>query len=63
MLLTISLALLTFLLVGAGMAVGVIMGRPPLKGSCGGLGNDGKCGLCGRTASEVEQCPDRGRAG
>jgi len=33
------------------MAVGVIFGHQPIKGSCGGLnkiGLDGKCEICGR---------------
>ncbi|MFT6274918.1 MAG: hypothetical protein ACJAZ0_001007 [Halioglobus sp.] len=37
-------------LVMAGMAVGVMMGRGPLKGSCGGmgaLGIDTACDICG----------------
>ena len=37
-------------LVIAGMAIGVIMGKEPLKGSCGGiqkLGLKGKCEICG----------------
>lgn len=41
-----------FLLVAAGMAIGVMFGRRPISGSCGGLGAstgaDGKtsCSLC-----------------
>lgn len=48
-----SLFLISVLVVGlvmAGMAVGVIMGRSPIKGSCGGmgaLGVDTACDLCG----------------
>ena len=30
----------------AGMAVGVLLGRRPLSGSCGGLGPGGTCRLC-----------------
>jgi hypothetical protein len=41
---------LAFGLVMAAMAVGVIMGRAPIKGSCGGMGAvgiDAACDLCG----------------
>lgn len=37
------------MLVVIGMSVGVIFGRPPLKGSCGGLGNVGVERACGCT--------------
>ncbi len=46
---TFLLTLLSFLLIMLVMAVGVIFGRPPLKGSCGGLGAVGinqNCELC-----------------
>lgn len=45
--------LLSFLIMGlimAGMAVGAMAGRGPLKGSCGGLsavGIEGRCDICG----------------
>lgn len=47
-----GITLVAFLLVVAGMAVGVIMGRREISGSCGGLanqpGSDGQpsCSLC-----------------
>ncbi|HBF06906.1 MAG TPA: ApbE family protein, partial [Gammaproteobacteria bacterium] len=34
------------------MSVGVMMGRKPIAGSCGGLANvglNGECKVCGRT--------------
>ena len=37
--------LVLFLLVFAGMAIGVAMGRKPISGSCGGVGNS--CDICG----------------
>lgn len=37
------------MLVVIGMAVGVMFGRAPLKGSCGGLGNVGVERACGCT--------------
>ncbi len=39
-----------FALIIAGMAIGVIAGRAPISGSCGGVGALGieqKCDLCG----------------
>ena len=36
-----SISFVLLLLVVLGMAVGVIAGRPAIKGSCGGLGNVG----------------------
>lgn len=52
---------LTLLVVGlvvAGMAVGVIMGREPIKGSCGGmgaLGIDTACEICGGDPGRCEE--------
>ncbi len=41
------------------MAVGVLLGQKPLKGSCGGLnmvmGNDEECQFCGKK----EECEKR----
>ena len=53
------LVVLMFILIAfAGMALGVLFGRSPLKGSCGGLGND--CSLCGGRATS---CPKHKSAG
>ncbi|WP_221798590.1 (Na+)-NQR maturation NqrM [Oceanobacter mangrovi] len=50
------------LLIVAGMAIGVIMGRKPISGSCGGMsaiGMDVACDICGgdknkcKTESEI----------
>lgn len=50
----LSLFLISFVvivLVVVGMAVGVMGGREPIKGSCGGLNRlgmrDGECPICG----------------
>jgi uncharacterized protein len=46
------------LLVVAGMAIGVIFGREPIKGSCGGLnkaGVDETCELCGGNPNKCEE--------
>ena len=47
---TFVLALFVFMMIMAAMAVGVIFGRAPIKGSCGGLGAvgiDQECEICG----------------
>lgn len=43
--LTILLTFAVMLAVIGGMAIGVMSGRAPISGSCGGL-NGGKCELC-----------------
>lgn len=53
---TFVLALLVFMAIVAVMAVGVIFGRAPIKGSCGGLGAvgiDQDCEICG---GDPQQC-------
>jgi hypothetical protein len=52
-----------FGLVIAGMAIGVIMGRQPIKGSCGGmgaLGIDTACEICG---GDPRRCDEGTRDG
>lgn len=51
--------LVAMLLVVAGMSVGVIFGRKPLTGSCGGVGKalgekDYSCELCGGDEQKCE---------
>jgi hypothetical protein len=56
------ITILVFGLVIAAMAVGVIAGRPPIKGSCGGmgaLGVDTACDLCG---GNPQRCEDETRS-
>ena len=50
-------------LVMAGMAIGVMAGRPPIKGSCGGmgaLGIDVACEICG---GDPQRCDEETRDG
>ncbi len=50
-------------LVMAAMAVGVLAGRAPIKGSCGGLGAlgiDGACEICG---GDPRRCDEQTRDG
>jgi len=52
------LAFLIMLLVVLGMAVGVIFGRKPIAGSCGGIANLGiekECSICGGSREKCEE--------
>lgn len=54
------IAFFVLILVIAGMAVGVIMGRKPLKGSCGGVGAalgevDYECDICGGDPNKCDE--------
>ena len=54
------LAFLLMALVVVGMSVGVMMGRKPIAGSCGGIGATGldkSCGICG---GDVTKCEEAG---
>ena len=58
--LELFLAIGFMLLIMAGMAIGVIMGRKPLKGSCGGvaaaLGEDNyTCDICGGDPNKCDE--------
>jgi len=44
-LITLMMSFVIIALAVTGMAIGVIAGRDPIKGSCGGL-NGGGCELC-----------------
>lgn len=52
---------LVMLLVVLGMAVGVIFGRKPIAGSCGGIANLGiekECSICG---GDRQKCDEVGQ--
>jgi hypothetical protein len=58
---TFLVSILVFGFVIAGMAIGVIMGRAPIKGSCGGMGAvgiDAACDLCG---GDPQRCDEETR--
>lgn len=61
-----ALFLISALIIGlviAAMAIGVIMGREPIKGSCGGmgaLGIDTACDICG---GDPKRCDEETRDG
>lgn len=57
------ISLLVIVLVVAAMAIGVLSGRPPIKGSCGGvgaLGIDAACEICG---GDPNRCDEETRGG
>jgi len=52
------LVFVIMLLVVLGMAVGVIFGRKPIAGSCGGIANLGiekQCSICGGNREKCEE--------
>lgn len=53
------LVFIIMLLVVAGMAVGVMLGRKPIAGSCGGIANLGierdECPICGGNSAKCEE--------
>lgn len=54
----VLLSLVIVALLIGGMAIGVLMGREPLKGSCGGmaaLGMDTSCDICGGDPQRCEE--------
>ncbi|MBV1879436.1 MAG: (Na+)-NQR maturation NqrM [Pseudomonadales bacterium] len=56
--LEILFSFVILLLLVAMMAVGVLKGRPPLAGTCGGLNNigfDGACEICGGDTNKCEE--------
>mgnify|MGYP003111001981 CR=1 FL=1 len=59
------LAFLVMGLIMAGMAIGAMAGRGPLKGSCGGLsavGIEGRCEICGDDPSLCEEQQEQSTA-
>jgi uncharacterized protein len=61
---TVLLAFLFMLLVVAAMSIGVMFGRPPIKGSCGGMAQLGLggCEICGGDPARCESSAGSGRA-
>lgn len=57
-----TLFLISFLVIGVallGMAAGVLLGRPAIKGSCGGLNQVGLNGDCACSKKEKQECQKR----
>jgi len=53
---TMILTFLFFLLIISAMSVGVMFGRKPIQGTCGGLNTSGSCEICGGIP---EKCPEQ----
>lgn len=49
-----------FLAVVAAMSVGVMRGRKPISGSCGGLNNLGVAGACEICGGDMSKCEESG---
>ncbi|MBR7889184.1 (Na+)-NQR maturation NqrM [Marinomonas sp. A79] len=61
--LTVVLAFALMLLLVAAMAVGVLMGRKPISGSCGGmssLGMEVACDICGGDKGKCDEETKKG---
>ncbi|MCP4596312.1 (Na+)-NQR maturation NqrM [Neptuniibacter sp.] len=59
---TMIFAFVFLMIVIVAMSVGVIMGRKPISGSCGGLANvgiEGKCSICGDDPQKCEEEQER----
>lgn len=61
---TLIFAFVGLLLVVAAMSVGVIMGRKPISGSCGGVGaalgeKDYTCDICGGDPNKCDEQQDQ----
>lgn len=60
-----SMFLVTFAVIGlviVGMAVGVLLGRKPIQGSCGGmsaLGMETACDICGGDQTKCDEENER----
>lgn len=58
------LVFLVMLLVVLGMSIGVIMGRKPIAGSCGGIANLGiekdECPICGGNQAKCDEANAEG---
>ena len=59
---TFLVTLIVFVMTVAAMSVGVIFGRSPITGSCGGLGAvgiDQECKICGGNPQRCESGSER----
>ncbi|MCL5041229.1 MAG: (Na+)-NQR maturation NqrM [Gammaproteobacteria bacterium] len=60
------LAFVVMAVIVIGMSVGVMAGRKPIAGSCGGIGATGvtkECGICGGDVQKCEEANPTDKAG
>jgi hypothetical protein len=55
---TILITIVIMLLVFGAMAFGVLMGRQPIKGSCGGMSAIAAGGTCEVCGGNPDRCPE-----
>ena len=51
---TVYITILIFGLAILGLSIGVIFNNRPIQGSCGGIGADESCTICGGDAQKCE---------
>ena len=51
---TVYLSIIIFGLAILGLSIGVIFDNKPIQGSCGGIGADGDCTICGGDPQKCE---------
>lgn len=59
---TLIFTFIALLFIIIAMSVGVLMGRKPISGSCGGLANvgiEGKCSICGDDPQKCDEEQER----
>ncbi len=58
MMITLALVFFAMLLILGAMSIGILAGRSPIKGSCGGLSaknGQGECSICGHRDNNCER--------
>ena len=58
MMIEFFLIFVILLLIVAGMAIGVLRGRKPIAGTCGGLNNMGGGGTCELCGGDTQKCEE-----
>ena len=55
---TLILSFVMISLAVAGLSIGVMLGRKPIQGSCGGLNNFGEGGACELCGGNRDRCEE-----